>query len=265
MTKRFVSGVGEWASHSVNIQTASCSNDCRYCYAKANSIRFGKTTAARWKDETINPRLVHQKRRKLEGTVMAFTQHDITPANVGACAQVLVNLLMAGNKVLIVSKPHLDCTRTLCESLEEWKPQILFRFTIGSSSDAVLKKWEPNAPSFDERIASLKFAHACGYQTSVSCEPMLDRDIDKVIIAVRDFVTDAIWLGKPNKIVQRVVANNPNDPGAKADAEALEALFTDEWVMGLYNKCRLDPKIKWKDSIKAVVGLERSTRKGTDK
>ena len=61
-------------------------------------------------------------------------------------------------------------------------------------NNEVLKFWEPGAPSFDERIACLKYAYEAGYATSISCEPMLDDKIDLVIDAVRPDVTHSIWI-----------------------------------------------------------------------
>ena len=61
------------------------------------------------------------------------------------------------------------------------REQLLFRFTVGSAKDDVLSFWEPGAPTFAERMASLELAWAHGYQTSVSCEPMLDGHIEDVV------------------------------------------------------------------------------------
>jgi hypothetical protein len=205
-------------------------------------------------------------RGKKTGTVMFPTAHDITPANINHCVVVLRKLVKAGNKVLIVSKPHLSCIQHICSYLDGFQNNVLFRFTIGSADDAVLKRWEPGAPPFAERIECLKFARQHNdWATSVSCEPMLDRNVSVVIEAARPYVTDAIWLGKPNKITTRLVMNNPGNPDAKAMGDELEAMFPDDFIWALYNQYKNDPMIKWKDSIKAVVGLERSMVKGLDK
>jgi hypothetical protein len=42
------------------------------------------------------------------------------------------------------------------------------------------------------------------------------------------------------------------------------ALQSDNAIRALYTRYRRDPKIKWKDSIKAVVGLRRPTATGMD-
>lgn len=47
-------GVGEWASHSVNIQSG-CEKNCKYCYPKCMAIRFGRKTLSSWnkRPETV--------------------------------------------------------------------------------------------------------------------------------------------------------------------------------------------------------------------
>jgi DNA repair photolyase len=200
---------------------------------------------------------------KRKGTIMFPTLHDITPSNLSACAVFLERLLAAGNDVLVVSKPHLECIEFLCRAFTLYKDQILFRFTIGSASDYELQKWEPGAPNFEERIAALKCAFSMGYKTSVSCEPMLDENIEDVVINAEDYVTDAIWLGKANKLIERLTANGASEEVLQ-HGRGLVNIQNDEAIKKLYEFYKNHPKIKWKESIKAVVGLEIPTKKGLD-
>ena len=266
MTKP-VSGTKEWACHSVNIQTG-CENDCRYGYCKAQAIRFGKATPESWSHPVINQKAVNQKRRKLDGTVMYPTQHDITPANLLPSIGVLCKMLAAGNKVLIVSKPHLECVQAMVTQLDQWRGRVLFRFTIGSVDDDVLGFWEPHAPKFGERLKALRHAYANGFETSVSCEPMLDDHVRDVIEEVRPYVTDAVLIGKPNKLMLRAGMNMGSLPEASETikrANILISTFTDDFVWTLYRQYDDDQMVKWKDSIKQVIGLPRPTVKGMDK
>lgn len=203
--------------------------------------------------------------KKHEKPVMFPSSHDITEANLADCLTVLKKLLAAGNQVLIVSKPHLNCITTLCRELDGFKGQVLFRFSIGSADDAVLSFWEPHAPPYRERIDSLRWAFEQGFKTSVSCEPMLDGDIQRVIDDARPFVTDAIWLGRVRMLGNHLALNAPGNTGAKDKARALMDLQTDDWIKALYAKHKDDPMIKYKDSIKKVVGLERLEEAGLDK
>ena len=51
---------------------------------------------------------------------------------------------------------------------------------------------------------------------------------------------------------------------ARAKADELLALHTDDWIRELYKQHKHDPLIKYKDSIKKVVGLDRPEEKGLD-
>ena len=91
------------------------------------------------------------------------SSHDITPTNLAGCLVFLEELLRVGNQVLVVSKPHLDCIEAVCEKFGDYQGQILFRFTIGACDDSVLSFWEPGAPEYAERKASLEHAYSEGF------------------------------------------------------------------------------------------------------
>lgn len=256
-------GTQEWATSNVNIQDG-CEHDCRYCYAKTMAIRFKRATAASWKRPRLRQHDLDRGFTRRSGRIMFPTAHDITGRNIDECLSVLTRMLAAGNDLLIVSKPWLACVARLCDELALYRSQIVFRFSIGSTDDAVLSYWEPGAPSFKERLASLRTAYLMDFQTSVSGEPMLDGNPDALIAAVHPYVTDSVWLGKINRLRNIIPLNCPRDPEAVRRGEALVALQSDKGIRALYARYRRDPKIKWKDSIKSVVGLDRPTVAGLD-
>jgi len=139
---------------------------------------------------------------KIKGpqSVMYPSSHDITPKFLEIHIRQIQYLLNREFSLLIVSKPHLDCIREICKEFSGYRDKILFRFTIGSSDDKILKFWEPGAPSFEERLSCLKYASDEVFNTSVSCEPMLDNNIHEVISSVKSYVSDSIWLGKANRL-----------------------------------------------------------------
>ena len=252
--KDIVFGTKEWASSNVNIQSG-CPNDCKYCYAKSMAIRHKRKTRDSWKEPEIQAAKVNKGFAKRKGTIMFPTTHDITQDNLPECIVVLRNMLKVGNHVLIVSKPDPECILELCCELEEFQKQILFRFTIGSADDSILRFWEPGAPCFADRLEALKIADELGFATSVSCEPMLDNRIEDVVDNVLSYVTDAIWIGLPNMLNQRI-ALNCGDEETKALAKKLMAGFADSRIKELYAKYANHPQIKWKESIKKAVGLD---------
>jgi len=143
------------------------------------------------------------------------------------------------------------------------KDRIMFRFTIGSAKGIVLRAWEPNAPTIAERLACLAYAKLKGFRTSVSMEPMLDGEPHRVINIVRPYVTDSIWLGLMNHASARLRLNKaPQDIIERF--EALRFRWDDEAVKNLYDIYRGDGLIKWKDSIKKIIGIPSNTKAGLD-
>lgn len=169
------SGFRDWTepANNVNICTG-CENDCIYCYAHSMARRFHRLNGNPWHDMKIRQHDVDKKRKLHDGLVGFPSSHDITPSNIDAFLTVLGNLLRAGNEVLIVSKPRIDCIKQICDACYFFKNKILFRFTIGAMDDTILSYWEPNAPKYKERKKCLKYALKNGFRTSVSMEPMLD-------------------------------------------------------------------------------------------
>lgn len=250
--ERFGTGIREWAEISFNIQRG-CSNGCLYCYAKDKAIRYRTIFKhTDWASETIMQSAVNRKWFRNKGVIMFPTAHDITLDNIHICKNALINVLSEDNCVLIVSKPRLECIQLLCKDLEQYKEQILFRFTIGSISEEVCHFWEPGAPSPKERIESLIYAYNNGYNTSVSIEPMLEgRDMAvETFNRVKHYVTDTVWIGKMRKIRLRVDISNKNNLAA---VENIEALQRDGEVMRLVQELKDEDKVRWKDSIREVI------------
>jgi len=279
-TKR-ITGTKEWAKANVNC-IGGCENNCRYCYAQALKIRYKYMT----KENKHIP--VQRKWAAVVGhfkssakivpdntsRIMFPTTHDITPATLDYCLETLNFMLSypkANPNILIVSKPNLKCIQKLCQELISYKDRIMFRFTIGSADDVVLKYWELNASSFAERVESLKYAFNNGYGTSVSCEPMLDDNIKAVVDAVYPYVNDSIWLGLANRLKERIRWNSFNsyeemykDTELMAKADELLATQSKDKMSLLYAMFKNDPKIKWKDELKKLLGLPTNESAGMD-
>jgi len=262
MKKRYIgSGARQWAPKSVNFQTG-CKHNCLVCYAKEMSVRYHQSTKDSWETARIREEDVNRKKCKYNNTVIMFpSSHDITPNNINEAVIVLHKILESDNEVLIVSKPHYDCIKKICDEFGDYKDRILFRFTIGSYDNAVLKFWEPNAPDLNERMKSLKYAFKNGYETSISCEPMMDNRVDKVIDAVKPFVTETIWLGKVNQMWSRLERNTDMNDELVEKATQLERWQSDDNILLLYEKYKNDPVIMWKDSILKLVAKSGKVNK----
>lgn len=253
--KREKTGTREWAAKNMNV-LLGCPYRCRYCYARAMALRFKRirrpkewgTTYMRIAWERIN-----RPPRNVPGWVMFPSTHDITPTYMGVCAAMIRGLLDAGNRVLIASKPDPRVIGFLLERFRDYRDRLLFRFTITASQDDVLAYWEPGAPDFMSRMLSLKLAYESGFDTSVSCEPMLDRQrVRGMFYLIEPYVTETVWIGTMRGIPGRLVPGT--DP---AKIRRIQEGQTAESIRTLYEELRGHPhyeKIRWKDSCRRLLG-----------
>lgn len=261
MTRK-ISGTYEWAVATINC-TIGCPNDCKYCYSKRLAVMQKRITSySEWPGKNQVCRNITKEKQKYKGTVMFPSTHDVHENNLDVCIDVIANLLEAGNKVLITSKPRIDCIIELCETFKEYKNKnrILFRFTIGTSNNKILRLWEPGAPRFQERFACLTYALAKEFQTSVSMEPMLDSEtVVKDARLMMPFVTDGVWIGKMNKIEDRVIGISSREKDRIGSGQTLQE------IQRIYNALKSEPKIRWKESFKKELGLELPDKAGIDR
>lgn len=94
---------------------------------------------------------------------------------------------------------------------------------------------------------------------------MLDNNVKAIIDDLSEYVTDAIWLGKMNYAMRRLKTNGHGDKESLDAAHQVLLWQSDDLIRKLYEEYKDNPKIKWKESIKKVVGLAVSTKKGEDK
>jgi len=252
------SATAERATKKVSL-FRGCEHDCKYCCYKSMSIRFKHSTPDNWKEEAVDCTLLHvvPKPPKEGGYTLFPSNHDITPDNFGYAIHTISLLLEGGHRLLLATKPHLCVIQEIESIFSDKKDQILFRFSIGSSDSTTLKFWEPYAPTFEERLSALQFAFYSGYQTSVSCEPILDTNTEQLIDELLPYVTDTLWVGLPYRFKRILQLNGADDPETLERADKLILSQSDDFVRKLYSKYHENPKIKWKDSILKIIGIER--------
>lgn len=242
-------GTKEWSTKTYNCITG-CKNDCKICYAKATRVRFKHMTSDNWKNEIVRPMDLTKRIPKHAGMVMFPSSHDITPEHLSESITMIDNILKSGNSILIVSKPTLECISKICETFTDYKDKILFRFTIGSTDSTELSFWEPNAPSFEERFECLKHCFTEGFATSISCEPLIQRNVEVLIDTLSPYVTDTIWIGKPNFLLSRVKMNGYNDAVTiQKCKEWLKWINDPDFIRELSFKYKDNPMIRFKGSF----------------
>tara|TARA_Y100000310_G_C20503230_1_gene725075 strand:- start:62 stop:862 length:801 start_codon:yes stop_codon:yes gene_type:complete len=264
--KKPVFGTREWAEVNADICNGCC-NNCWYCFAKAEAVRFKKMSAGEWPVAVErNMDRIHALAQKQPKKIMFPAHHDITLDNIEICLEVIKILLEAGHELLIVSKPKVGCITQICHDFTDYTDKILFRFTMGSVRQPVIDLWEPKAPTVLERLNAITLAYNFGFRTSVSAEPLLEDSIFNVallIMTVKKYVTDSIWIGKMNFPGQRLSLNEAPDE-VKAAAKHLAEAHSDIFIKDLYARWKDDPMIRWKESVKKIVGIEVPTEVGLD-
>jgi len=254
-------GTQEWAVKTINC-CSGCSHDCIYCYAKGMAVRFKQLTPAQWPLERLRQKDVDKIYPKYDGQVMFPSSHDLTPGNIEGCLTALRCLIVVGNRMLVVSKPHLDCIKRFCEIFRPYRRRILLRFSIGACDDRILSYWEPNAPSYKERKACLEYAYNAEFRTSVSVEPMLDSaNIDILISEFSPFVTHSIWIGTMNHLGR---FEKGTDMVLKQAVNRIRQGQMDIIIKQIYERYKNNPMIRWKKEIKKVVGIPVSKINGLD-
>lgn len=269
--KPAVFGTKEWAKHSADI-SFGCPHGCKYCYACAEAVRSGNAkTPDDWRKASVHSPAGVARLQRLLGTpdtgrIMFPAHHDIVPSNFSLCVAALDVMLRHGNEVLIVTKPHLGLVTEMCQIFDAYRDKILWRLTIGTIDEEVATFWEPNAPVPLERVRVLQQLFDNGWRTSISCEPMLDNFVEDVVTACGAAVTDAIWIGLPNFLPERLLANGyAEDSIEMTKARDLLAALSPERVKEIYAKYKDDEHVRWKESIKQIVGLPLSETPGLDR
>jgi DNA repair photolyase len=249
--REITSGTKEWADYNVNC-IKGCSNDCKYCYARIMAKRFGRCKEDNWKDMIVNKNAVERKYGKYNGRVMFPSTHDITDDEKvkEACFTVICKLLESGNEVLVTTKPRLSVTKQIIESFGLYIDQLQFRFTITSLNNYLLSFWEPNAPKFEERFASLKYAYEQTFKTSVSIEPFLDYMPQTLVHSLSPYVTESIWLGPMNYIPSNNIPESD-----KHYYEDIRYNYLLEHLQEIYEGLRDNPDIRFKDSMINRLGI----------
>jgi len=249
--REITSGTKEWADHNVNC-IKGCFNNCRYCYAKMMAKRFGRCEEDNWENMIINQNAVNKEYGKYKGRVMFPSTHDIIDELEvqEACFIVIHKLLQAGNEVLITTKPKLSVIKEIIKRFCLFREQLQFRFTITSVDNQLLSFWEPNAPKFEERFASLEYAYEHNFKTSVSIEPFLDYTPQILIYNLKPLVTESIWLGPMNYIQSNNILE-----ADKHYYKDIRENYLIEHLQEMYEELRDNPIIRFKDSMTNRLGV----------
>lgn len=250
-------GFQDWGDTTVNI-VLGCPNCCRYCYARRQALGRQIRNLDEW--GTTYFRLGQGLAKtvgKNYGTVRFPTTHDITPEFLDECITAVRNLLAAGNRVIVCSKPRLDCIKRLCREFADKRASLQFRFTIGAMDDDILGFWEPGAPRFKERLDSLKLAFRMGFYVSANIEPMLDTpNVLKLFRKLAPYVNVFINIGIMKNIRQNTLPRTQED---EAEVRRIKENQADDRIRAIYEGLKSEPLVRWSPEIRKVLGIEKPT------
>lgn len=266
-------GWGEGGTYNVAF---GCGNGCLYCYRRAEMLRFKHlASGADWTKERVKDKQI-LKPEGGKGQVMLPSGHDITEITQEAVADLARRLLEARTPVgmpettlLLVTKAWGPSVQHVCERLELLcprpaegrRPRVVWRLSIGGKDERLRAFWEPHASSFAHRAEVLEWLHKNGWQTSVSCEPLLEPPAAVDLVGgLAPWVSDTIWVGKCNALGERTAWAREAMGKKLADCVAwLATRQTPDWIEGVaYCLARGLPaeawaKVRFKESYSDVL------------
>jgi len=226
------------------------------------AIRFGRKNAENWpKMQPLkNSKYPHNK------LIMFSSSHDLFYEDIKLIEESIEKLLANDNKILFVTKPRFKVIKYLLDFFGAYygnkiKDKIEFRFTIGSSNNEVLSFWEPNAPSFEERLKATEIINKFNeeinekiFSYSISMEPLLTLHPENIINKIPN--AKEYWLGKMNY----VNLNNPKNEKEKIYFERQKRINSESFWKKLYIQFKDFDKIKWKDSVISYINIIKKNK-----
>ena len=149
-----------------------------------------------------------------------------------------------GFVTVYISMSNFWYVQKICNHFNDKQSKIMFKFEIGSSNSEVLKFWNPDLPSFEEILESLKLAHSMGFATFVNCAPPLDMNTLDLVNIVSPYV-NIIDIHIINRVEDFLTEEALNDPESVNKAEELFQIQSGDWLPNLYEKLKNNSKVRW--------------------
>lgn len=196
----------EYGDYTIN-HALGCYHGCKYpCYAFLMAKRFGRVNTY---EEWIQPKIVGNAlellekeipkyKEKIKSVHLCFTT-DPFMMGYDDISDLSIKIIKRLNK------DDIPCTALtkgiLPKKLVELENINSYGITLVSLNENYRIKYEPNAASYKERIAAVKYLHDKGISTWVSIEPyptpnIIEQDFDEILNAI-SFV-DKIIFGRTN-------------------------------------------------------------------
>lgn len=203
----------EYGDYTIN-HASGCFHGCKYpCYAFLMAKRFGRVKTY---EEWIQPKIVENALELLEKEIPKYKEKI---KSVHLCFTTDPFMMgyddISDLSIKIIKRLNEDnipCTALtkgiLPKELAELNNINSYGITLVSLNEDYRSKYEPNAASYKDRIAALKYLHDKDISTWVSIEPyptpnIIEQDFDEILNTI-SFV-DKIIFGRTNysKIVSQ--------------------------------------------------------------
>lgn len=251
-----------------------CQNDCVYCYARNIAYRMKRIDDYfQWVFQCINLDVlnakipIHKKESAKYDYMFQSTSDVQSPRQAGCITidyetpalQKLKEIVEKGHRVLITTKPRLAQIQKVCDILYPYRNQVTFRFTITSVDSRRLQIFERKASSFEERLGSIRYAYARGFNTSVSCEPLIDRSPEGVYNAVAPYLSPfdakqdigSFWVGlMKTKYMPHSYIRALNLEGPIETIHQQNKIFN---VVNWFYKMNDKPNVRYKESVLGLL------------
>jgi hypothetical protein len=262
---------GQWnwgmASYNIRLSKYLCKHACTYCYIGPMFKRWGRLCETPDIEDLMptDPKNVRKSwtRSSPSGRKVYFfpSSSDIFEENASDYVSVCRKMIDAGHEIFFVTKPSMASIRAIVSEFDqpEYKSKMHVFVTITTDDDAILRKFEPFAPLYEERVSVIRYLIEQNFSTNVMMEPYLSDPmpiIDRLmpILATQRDPDWVITIGKMN-YSKSMILNQDVEKDSELK-EYLEELYSARHLKQLWVCVKSDPHLFMKkDTVMSLLKL----------
>lgn len=165
---------------------------------------------------------------------------------------------MSEKNCVQIRNPKISYAERICNRFNANTDDITFIYDIRSGNSEVLKYWEPNAMSFEERLESLKFVNSKGFRTIVFCFHPLDGNTFELVEVLSPHCDHLILeiTQKPDEFLSEAELT---DQLKVQKAEEVLRIQSGDWLLNLGEKLKGNSTVWWdvvtREFLDSKIGL----------